>query len=42
MPWGDLSGKTTCRSSWHLSQHEAKPERGLLQFSLSGRYAQLT
>ena len=22
---GDLSGKTTCRSSWHLSQHEAKP-----------------
>src|SRR5215831_12596220 len=22
---GDLSGKTTCRSSWPRSQHEAKP-----------------
>ena len=42
MPRGDLSGKTTCRSSWHLSQPEAKPERGLLQLSLSGCYAQLT
>ena len=42
MPWGHLLGKTTRRSSWHLSQHEAKPERGLLQFSLSGRYAQPT
>ena len=42
MPWGNLPGKTTCRSSWHLSQHEAKPERGLLQLSLSDGYGQLT
>jgi len=42
MPWGDLSGKTTCRSSWHLSQHEVKLECGFLQLSLAGRYAQLT
>jgi len=42
MPWGHLLGKTTRRSSWHLSQHEVKLEYGFLQLSLAGRYAQLT